>query len=277
MNKTVLIISCIIASIVIAGCVNEKGIARRELSSCERSFFGDTAAVFFANELQNGYRVSIIHNEQLDLIHFERGDSISRYCAIHKLPDDLRRYEEDSVGVFHVDLNFPVLKLDTIGGRQEIPDMFFMDVNFDGEEDFIVRHEGYNRFYYACFDLVKGNYKSSCPGLLESISDKPYNNIVSGIAEQPAYTVFDYKKKEIYVYETMGCCSCYETWAKYFDGDEFGYEAGVKVYREIHHDWYADGTEHDEIYKLVNDTLKLVEKRVSNDPNPISLFGDTDE
>ena len=77
--------------------------------------------------------------------------------------------------------------------------MFFMDVNFDGEEDFIVAHKGYNRTYYACFDLVNGNSSGSCPGLLESNNEPPYNNIVSGINVQPSYTVFNRQKKDIYM------------------------------------------------------------------------------
>ena len=140
--------------------------------------------------------------------------------------------------------------------------MFFMDVNFDGEEDFIVAHEGYNRTYYACFDLVKGNRNGSCPGLLESTDESPYNNIVSGIDSQPSYTVFNRQKKEIYIYETMGCCSYYETWAKYFEGDNYGNEPTIKVVKQEEHEWWADGKEHIATYKLINDSLKLVETKV---------------
>lgn len=244
-------------------CVQEQKVPLQgNLSSCEISFFGDSTAVFKANTLQNGYKISIIHNKQLNVIHFERGDSISRYCAIHTLPFDLRHYDEDSIGVFQVELDIPILRLDTLGGSKDAPDMFFMDVNFDGEEDFIVAHEGYNRTYYACFDLVNGNSSGSCPGLLESNNEPPYNNIVSGINVQPSYTVFNRQKKEIYIYETMGCCSYYETWAKHFERDDFGNEAKIKIIKEIHHDLWADGTEHIEIYKLINDTLKLVENKV---------------
>ena len=249
--------------VCMTACMQEqKGPMKDSISSCEVSFFGDSTAVFKANTLQNGYKISIIHNKQLNVIHFERGDSISRYCAIHTLPFDLRHYDEDSIGVFQVELDIPILRLDTLGGTKDAPDMFFMDVNFDGEEDFIVAHEGYNRTYFACFDLVKGNRNGSCPGLLEPNNEPPYNNIVSGIDVQPSYTVFNRQKKEIYIYETMGCCSHYETWAKYFEGDDYGNEAIVKVTKEVHHDWWADGTEHVEIYKLINDTLKLVEDKV---------------
>ena len=49
---------------------------------------------------------------------------------------------------------------------------------------------------------------------------------------------------------------------KIFEGDDYGNEAKVKVTKEVHHDWWADGTEHVEIYKLINDSLKLVENKV---------------
>lgn len=194
------IVLFVMVAVVMTACVQgEKVPMQKGILTSESSFFGDSTAVLIANTLQNGYKISIIHNKQLDLVHFERGDSISRYCAIHKLPFDLVQYEEDSIGIFQVDLDFPILKLDTLGGSKYAPDMFFMDVNFDEEEDFVVSHEGYNRTYYACFDLVNGNRAGSCPGLLESNNEPPYYNIVSGIYEQPSYTVFDRQKKEIYM------------------------------------------------------------------------------
>ena len=120
-----------------------------------------------------------------------------------------------------------------------------------------------NRYYYACFDLVNGNFNGACPGILEANNEPPYNNIVSGLGKvQPAYTVFDRKKKEVYIYETMGCCSYYKTWAKYFEGDNFGNEAKIKVVKQEEHEWWADGKEHIATYKLVNDSLKLVENRI---------------
>ena len=263
MKKICILIGCLLLISLMIGCLSEKdNPIKMKHSHVETAFFGDSTAVFIAKELQNGYQISIIHNKQINLIHFVRGDSISQYCAIHRLPFDLRYYEEDSIGVFNIDIDIPVSQLDTLGGSEDTPDMFFMDVNFDGDEEFVVKHDGYNRYYYACFDLVNGNRNGSCPGLLESNNKQPYNNIVSGIYEQPSYTVFDRKKKEIYIYETMGCCSHYETWAKYFEGDNYGNQPEVKVVKEVHYDLWADGTEHVETYKLVNDSLKLVDSKV---------------
>ena len=242
------------------GCSSKKEEPRiTELSDSEAAFFGDSTLVFLSNKLQNGYRVSIIHNKDITLVRFERGDSINCYCALDGLPSCLDDYEGTSAGVYKVDINIPEIYVDTLGGST-LPksDIFFMDVNFDNEEDFIVAHDGYNRTYYACFDLVKGNSKSICPGFIEPIQEEPYNNLVSGFAVEPSFTVFNRKDKKIYIYERMGCCSSEETWAKYFEGDKYGTESKVKVYKKEHHKWWADGTEHVEVYKLINDTLRMV-------------------
>ena len=245
--------------VLFMGCNEEVRQSQIEMGAIPmgiNAFWGDSSAVFVAKELQNGYRISILNNKELCLFHFERGDSISRYFAVHELPFECRLYE-DSIGVFPVDIIFPVCKLDTLDGK--CPPMFFMDVNFDGEEEFVVAYPGYNREYYACFDLVKGNRNGSCPGLLESTNEPPYNNLVGG-GYGHNYTAFNYKNKEIYIYESLGCCAHQETWAKYQNGDEFGFGKGVKVEKSVHYE-FSGGEEGKEIvttYKMVNDTLKIV-------------------
>lgn len=62
--------------------------------------------------------------------------------------------------------------------------------------------------------------------------------------------------------ETIGCCSYYETWAQYYEGDDYGHMPEVKIVRKENHEWSVDGTEHIETYKLINDSLKLVEKKI---------------
>lgn len=245
------------------GCKQEEAEMpwKAELAKGEASFFGDSTIVFLLNELQNGYRISIIHNEQLSIIHFERGDSINRYCAIHELPYILKCYV-DTFGVINTGYYIPVLKQETLGGSEETPEMFFMDVNFDGEEEFVVKSEGYNRHYYACFDLVKGYSHSSSPGLLEAIHEPPYDNIVSGAYGEHAYTMFDFKNKGIYIYEQVGCCSTYETWAKYFEEDMPIHPACVRVIKKVIHEDWADGTKHIETQELVDDTLRRVKYEV---------------
>ena len=246
---------------------------RLKLSKSDIAFLGNSDALFLFKEEQNGYRVSIFHNkqQQLDIIHFERGDSISRYCAIPQLPSALRGHY-DSIGVYNVDIEIPVCLFDTLGsdafekylygdGKEspEIPEMFFMDVNFDGEEEFVIKLKEHKVFSYDCFDLVKGNRKSVRPGILKPISEPPYDNIVSGSAE-PAYTVFDHKKKEIYIMLTSGCCSYYETWAKFFEGDMYGNEDKVKVIKKVDHK-FSDKI-YTTTYELQNGTLKMVSEKV---------------
>lgn len=233
-----------------------------ERTKTEISFWGDSTAVFIAKEQQNGYDISIIFNKELCLIHFERGDSISRYCALHRLPDDLECYS-DSVGVFSVDLKFPVLEVDTLKWADDIPDFFFMDVNFDGEEDFVVEHHGYNRAYYACFDLVNGNYKGSCPGLLECLFEEPYNNIVASQYAGGKYTVFDRENKEIFIHERLGINCWMETWAKYMEDDFRG--TAVKVVKKEESELVRVGEDfHNHVitYMLVDDTLKKVRDEI---------------
>lgn len=257
------LILLLLLCVLVISCNNGNHIENSEASEEIRSFFGDSTLVLKSSNTPDDYQISIIRSKDICLCHFERGDSINQYLAIHKLPVNLSKYEKDSIGVYSVKMDFPVLKIDTLGGSKETPDMFFMDVNFDGEEEFVVEYEGYNRVYYACFDLINGNNKSASPGLLEPIQDEPYNNIVSFGSLEPSYTVFDYEKKEIYIYESMGCCSHQETWAKYFLGnpDEFK-EPRIKVIKRIDYDFYADGTTHLDTYMLKNDTLKLVKKEV---------------
>lgn len=253
----------IVCMLMIAGCnqrENSHGNGKLpNISMSEKSFFGDSTLVIKSSNMPNGYRVSIISNKNLILYHFERGDSISQYLTLHIFPYEAWRYE-DSVGVYSLEIDIPVHKLDTITAN--CPDLFFMDMNFDGEEELVVKHQGYNRVYYACFNLVKGNRKSSCPWLLECDNEPPYHNIVGGDDRTPCYTCFDYKKKGIYIYETMGCCAHQETWAKYFEGDDFGNEAKVKVVKEKYYDLWADGTEHIKTYKMVDDSLKLVDNKI---------------
>ena len=259
MTKNMIVVMIVALTTALAGCKSE--YSKEKLSASEKSFWGDSVVVLIAKEPQNGYDISIINNKELCLIHFERGDTISRYCALHKLPDGLEDYE-DSIGTFKVELNLPVLEIDTLINPIYNIGMFFMDINFDGEEDFIVEHHGYNRMYYACFDLVNGNYNGSCPGLLESLNEEPYHNIVSS-SYNTCYTVFDRKKKEIYTHETFGANTIYETWSKCFESSNGG--SAIKLVKTEKRELFGDceelgidAYEHIITFILENDTLKKV-------------------
>ena len=90
--------------------------------------------------------------------------------------------------------------------------------------------------------------------------EEPYNNIVGTNSYNPCYTVFDRKKKEIYIYETKGVGGVWETWAKSFEenDDYTGKDFTIKVTKRVEREIYAEGLEHIVVYELQNDTLKKV-------------------
>ena len=256
MKKALVLFTTILAFSLFVGCFQSNDNNKiGELSEVEKTFFGDSAVVLIAQKPQNGYKVSIIYNAHLCLCHFERGDSINQYCAIPWLPSDVRSYE-NSVGVYSADLNFPVIQPDTLMAPDD-SDMFFMDMNFDGEEEFVVACPGGNGApYYTCYDLVHKNWDDLCPNLQKPLNEPPYDMLVSGRLEQSAYTVFDYQNREIHEFLSSGCCKYYEVWAKYFDGADFTAPI-VKVVKRVECDGYVSG-QLMKTYLLQDDTLKLV-------------------
>ena len=257
--KKIITVLWILITFALVGCLHDNGskAIKEGVSKTDAYFFGDSSVVLTANDIQNGYQVSFINNKQIVLVHFERGDSISRYCALDRLPECLRNYE-DSMGVFSVDINIPVVKVDTLGGKNTpVSDIFFMDVNFDGEEEFLLGQEGNGWVGYTCYDLAKGT-----GSILNPMQEEPYNSISYGIAPcQAGYTVFDYQNKEIFIQHSIGASTFHNIWAKYFEGDSFGNAGKVKVVKIEEHEWKGDGLMHVKTFKLVNDTLKLVEEK----------------
>lgn len=247
-----LLMACVLAS-----CGRSEHGKSTNLSDNVRSFWGDSAVVLQVSQPQNGYQVSFIRNKDLIIAHFKRGDSISCYCALEWLPDTLKTYEHSKPGVYTVDLDIPVIKVDTLGGNK-IPksDVFFMDVNFDGHEEFVQSYLGNGWIGYNCYDLVKG-WSEECPGLTGAMQEEPYCSFSSGInAGYDNYVAFDYEKKEIFVLTTSGCCAHTETWAKYFDGDSLCNRPYVKVVKQEHHS-FESGIETIETHTLKDDSLRL--------------------
>lgn len=253
-------ITCLLLLIAYAfvGCNHSGPVKEADLSDNVRSFWGDSTVVLQVSKPQNGYQVSIIHNKDLIIAHFERGDSISSYCALEWLPDTLKSYEDAEPGVYAVDLDIPVIKVDTLGGNK-IPksDVFFMDVNFDGHEEFMQSYKGNGWIGYYCYDLTNGG-SNAYPGLKSAMQEEPYCSFSSGV--NPAYdnyVAFDYDKKEIFVLATSGCCMHTNTWAKYFEGDSLGNQPCVKVVKLERHS-FENGIETIETHALQNDTLKMI-------------------
>lgn len=249
--SSIVVAIAVILTTICIGCKETNRIA--SLPQTDISFWGDSTTVLISDKLHNGYKISIFKNKGLYFFHFERGDSINWYCEMDRLPDELKQYERDSVGVFEVDMDFPILRVDSLYDSSSIPDMFFMDVNFDGEEEFIVEIYCHSMMGYTCFDLINRYRDGSRPALLEPMQDEPFDQIVSTIDDAMAhcYTVFDREKKEIFIHQTSGCCKSTDTWAKCIEGVNF------KVTKCVEHSYESDKMRI-VTYELQNDTLKVV-------------------
>lgn len=246
--KTATSLLLILLTCAIFSCSQSDNNRISDLPDNAAAFWGDSATIFIAKNLQNGYRISIIHNKELTLAHFERGDSISRYISIEELPFECRY--KDNPGVYSLDIDFPIIKVDTL--NYNCPPMFFMDMNFDNQEEFVQSFEGNGWIVFSCFDLCKGATIDFNP-----IQEAPYDYMPFGISPyQSGYTIFDYQNREIYITYASGCCTRYNIWAKYFDGDHLGNESCVKVVKKECHDYYS-GYEEIKTYELKDNELKL--------------------
>ena len=249
MTKTAALLLLTLLTCIVLSCSQSDKNRICDLPDSAAAFWGDSAAIFIARNPQNGYSISIIHNKELTLAHFKRGDSISRYLSIDELPFECRTYQ-DNPGVYSLDIDFPIIKVDTLNDK--CPPMFFMDMNFDNQEEFVQSFTGNGWIVFSCFDLSKGATIDFNP-----IQDPPYDYMPSGISPyQSGYTIFDYQNREIYITYASGCCTRYNLWAKYFDGDHLGHQSCVKVVKKECHDFYS-GYEKIETYELKDNELKL--------------------
>ena len=236
------------------------------------NFWGHGTRTFISNNLPNGYKVSIFYKEKDNLCiwHFQRGDSIDRYIAGHKLPlslssecsaalhdENLNKCYEPFDTTLTLTIDIPIVKqlnMDATDG-----DICFMDVDFDGQEEFIIAHLGYNRTYYACFDLVNGDDSNSiCPGFLTSMDGEVYGNLVGGLCGK---TEFDHKKKIIHVTEQIGCCEKVEVWAKPIK-DVVDNSIEIRIFKKVENEYWMNGEDHIITYQLVNDSLKQVSHEI---------------
>ena len=249
MKRTCIAITTVV-SILCCSCHQNP----KESGLAATNFFGDSVLTIISSEKVNGYETKIFNSLDLKVINFRRGDSINQYIAIDRLPNRLAQLTCDNDGSIMCDLSecFPLQnKLEG--------ECFFMDVNFDGEEDFVVSYPGYNRTYYACFDLVNGNQHNPCPGLLSPMDEAPYDNLAGGMNGE---TDFDYQHKTIHILEQIGVASQIETWCKLIP-DKNGEEDMVRVIRREETEYCTaengDQIKHTDVYELKGDTLKLVE------------------
>lgn len=246
--------------LIIALCAcNTKG--QQSLNSS----VAESTCVIKLRNLQNGYNVSFIREEDGCTIKFCKGDSVNLYIETARLPRCLSEY--DSVyGKYTVDFDIPIVKLDTLDiNKYNIADVFFMDVNFDGKEDFIYTELGNGKLLYECYDIENVVIEGKKPKLIKFLEEEPYNMFASGaVTTIEDCVVFDYQKKEIFIYTTSGCCTYYNTWAKLLEGGNHGDKPCVKIVKQERHTFQKEGDggiETVETYVLANDTLELVEKK----------------
>ena len=231
----------LLSLLVLTACQNDR-IANDGISE----FFGEGSNVINLTNHPNGYDISILKTKDLCLWHFERGDSINRYLALHGLPSDI----EFTADTCSMEIDLPT-KTELTGRFGEC---FFMDVNFDGEPDFIVPYIGYNTTLFACFDLVNGNWNEPCIGFLAPMDKEPFINFVAG---EYGETKFDYENKSIYISRQTGAGSIVQIWVSMVESP---YEhPSLKVTKRVETDYYPNMQEtHIATYELQGDSLKQV-------------------
>lgn len=186
--------------LVLTACQNDKMMNSQNDKVANKGvpeFFGEGSAVVNLTNHPNGYDISILKTKDLCVWHFERGDSINRYLALHGLPSNIE-LTSDSCSM---KIDLPTKR--ELTGRYG--DFFFMDVNFDGEPEFIVPYIGYNSIRFACFNLVDGNNNEPCIGFLTPMDQEPFTYFISGDRGE---TKFDYENKSIYFPPDRRCLNC---------------------------------------------------------------------
>lgn len=221
------------------------------------TFFGDSTLTIISSNRPNGYLVKFFQTKDMTLVNLSRGDSINQYVALSEIPRSLciascgdltDGVNPIAVGTYKRELNIPVEENLSTG-------IFFMDVNFDGNEELLIEYPGYNRTYYACFDIANGS-SNVTPGILQPMDDRPFNNIVSG--SEDIFTEFDHEKKTIHIYEQLGCCSHIETWCEMVSDWEYD-TPKIQVVRQEEVSYTPDGY-----------MTTTISKRIDGELTPIS-------
>lgn len=248
----------ILTIIALCAC-NNKG--QQSLSSS----VADSTCVIKLKNLQMGYAVSFVREKDGCTINLSKGDSVNLYIETARLPRCLSEY--DSIyGEHSVDFDIPIVKLDTLDvNKYNVSDVFFMDVNFDGKEEFICALMGNGKLLYECYDIGNVVVEGKKPKQVKPLEEEPYNMFASGAAATiEDCVVFDHQKKEIFIYTTSGCCTYYNTWAKLIEGGNYGDKPCVKVVKQERHSFQKEGDggiETVETYVLKNDSLELVGRK----------------
>lgn len=241
---------------------DDKTINTSNKNSAVPEFFGDSTLTIVSSNRPNGYLVKIFQTNDLTLLNLSRGDSINQYVAIHEIPKSVSKEsfsnltdgdEPKSTGVYVREINIPIETHLCHG-------LFFMDVNFDGEEELVIEYRGYNRFYYACYDVVNG-VANVTPGILHPMNEPPYNNIVSESSDiyGSIVTEFDYDKKTIHIFEQMGAGSHVETWCEMVRDNEYD-KPKIQIVRQ------------EDVYFTVDTIFKTTYVRIDGELKKVSTI-----
>lgn len=218
------------------------------------SSFGDNIYVLSSKDRPNGYEISIFKSDDLYIWHLKK-ENLDRYIATHAIPYyleiELQNYleekhhpvNEDNNGVYYTNFSEYIPIEDYLGIG-----FSFVDVNFDGEEEFVVEHDAYHlhNYYYVCFDLVNGS-ENAYPRFLSPMRGDVYENLTQGTR---SITSIDHAKKEIHIIAKIGNADIIETRAKRIESE-------VKIVERIEYVNYSF-EKSKTTYKLQNDTLKKV-------------------
>ena len=230
--------------LLLTACRNDKE-ANVEVNLGVPEFFDEESAVVNLTNHPNGYDISILKTKDLCLWHFERGDSINRYLALHGLPSNIELTSDSCA----MEIDLPTKQ--ELTGRYG--DFFFMDVNFDGEPDFIVPYIGYNNTRFACFDLVNGNNNEPCIGFLSPMDKEPFVYFTGG---EGGETVFDYENKTIRIHYQSGGSSIVEMCISLVGSSP---HQSLAVTKRVETEYCANMQEtHITTYELQGDSLKQV-------------------
>ena len=248
----------ILTIIALCAC-NNKG--QQSLSSS----VADSTCVIKLKNLQMGYAVSFVREKDGCTINLSKGDSVNLYIETARLPRCLSEYD-CIYGEHSVDFDIPIVKLDTLDvNKYDVADVFFMDVNFDGKEDFVYTIEGNGKLLYECYDIENEVFEGKKPKQVNPMEEEPFCRFASGaVTTIEDCVVFDHNKKEIFIYTTSGCCTYYNTWAKLLEGSHHGDKPRVKVVKQERHTFQNEGDggiETIETYVLKKDSLELVEQK----------------
>ncbi len=228
------------------------------INSLGQNLYGNNIYLLFSKDRPNGYEISIYYrdnyaSDDLFIWHFKKGEDLNCYIKTHAIPRDL----ETELYIYHEN-NYPVnqdVKMifytnfsEHIPIKQDVEWYFaFVDVDFDGEEEFVVEHDAYYLYnhYYACFDLDDSN-KTAYRGFLSPMNDGPYNYLTQGTRGR---TKIDHEKKEIHIIKTSGNAYITETLAKKIGNK-------VKIVEQIEYVNHSHSSEKSKTtYKLQNDSL----------------------